>query len=342
MDFQFRLRNAAGLPRKEKGQMTQLEKARHDATEYHHAYHVSSFRRRNETEGSLHDPKMKWSPQLKALMEGVHDENSPLSLLLGREASLLRKIYELHVASWVDDIQLTTHTSEAISFSPCARINFPEPQDRSVNMLPFVLGDKDSLPNDLQDYYDLIMACPLQDSEVGKVLYLTVEEGFVEAGGTQRRGGLHIESPRYSKFLQPASHEQGEWRGVPRRIGWGQGVLKNDQFIGGLYMASTVAKTCRVYHALVQKSAVDTHGGLDHLADMIPEEKGYDMRQNELVWMTDRTPHVVLPQEQREYRQFFRLVTSSLSIWNAVHNTANPKVPLPPHVVVVHTNRFTG
>lgn len=285
---------------------------------------------------------MAWTPQLKALLEGVHDENSPLSLLSGQEASLIRKIYQIHVASWVDDIQLTTATSGEVAFSPCARVKFPKPLDRSVNMLPFILGEKKSLPEVLQEYYDMIMMCPLQDSELGKVLYLTVEEGWVETGNTQRRGGLHIESPRYTKFLEGPSHEHGSWRGVPGKIGWGQGVLKDDQFIGGLYMASTIAKTCRVYHALVEKAAVDTHGGLDHLADLIPAEKGYDMKRNEMVWMTDRTPHRVLPQNKREYRQFFRLVTSSLSIWNAVHNTPNPKVPLPPHVVVVNTNRFTG
>ena len=272
----------------------------------------------------------------RPLLEGIHDEHSPLALLFGHEASLLRNIYQMHVASWVHDIQLTTERSDKIAFSPCARVHFPDPADRSVNMLPFVLGDKESLPEDLQDYFDMIMYCPLQDSELEKVLYLTFEEGWVEAGDTQRRGGLHIESPRYSKFLESPSHEHG----VLERVGWGRGVLKNDQFIGGLYMASNIAQTCRVYHALVEKTAVDTYGGLDHLADMIPEEQGYDMQQDQLVWMTDRTPHIVLPQVNRDYRQFFRLVTSSLSIWNSVHNTANPKVPLPAHVVVVHTNRF--
>jgi hypothetical protein len=171
---------------------------------------------------------------------------------------------------------------------------------------------------------------------------LTVEEGWVEAGSTQRRGGLHIESPRYTQFLDDPTHHEGKWQGIPGRIGWGRGVLKDDQFIGGLYMASTVANTCRVYHALVDKTAVDTHGGLGYLAQLIPEEKGHDMLANTVYWMTDRTPHVVLPQAAREYRQFFRLVTSSLSIWNAVHNTPNPKVKLPDHVLVVNKSRFSN
>jgi hypothetical protein len=294
-------------------------------------------------------PKMTWSPHLKVLLEGVHDSNSPLSILHGFEDSILKQIYQTHVSSWKDSILLTgpspsggARSGAGFAFCLCAHVEFPQPRDRNVNMLPFVLGDKDSLPEDLQDYYDLIMTCPLQDSELGKVLYLTVEEGWVNAGETQRRGGLHIESPRYTQFLQQPCHEQGGSGGIPGRIGWGEGVVRNDNFIGGLYMASTVRSSCRAYHALVDKTAVDSHGGLDFLRHLIPSEgpHSYDMRANELVWMTDRTPHEVLPQARAGHRQFFRLVTSSLSIWNAAHNNPNPKVPLPKHVLVVNKNRF--
>lgn len=319
---------------------TWLAKARRNGTEFRHCFHVSTFGEANIAPPRLNQPRMTWSPQLTTLLAGVQDEGSPLSLLAGYEESLLKRIYENYVATWVDSVQLTTKTSPEIAFSPCARVAFPAPRDISVNMLPFVLGNVGSLPENLRPYHDLIMTCPLQDSEIGKVLYLTVEEGWVEAGETQRRGGLHIESPRYTQFFQSPGHTDGVWSGIPGRIGWGRGVLKDDQFIGGLYMASTISNTCRVYHALVDKSAVDTHGGLDHLAQLIPDAQAYDMRANELVWMTDRTPHIVLAQEHREYRQFFRLVTSSLSIWNAVHNTPNPKVSLPEHVIVVHTSRF--
>jgi len=101
-----------------------------------------------------------------------------------------------------------------------------------------------------------------------------------------------------------------------------------------------------VYHALVDKKATDSHDGLDHLKHLIADSPGdnlsgtHDMEANQLVWMTDRTPHEVLPQPQSEYRQFFRLVTSSLSIWNAVHNAPNLKVPMPPHVLIVNKSRF--
>lgn len=83
-----------------------------------------------------------------------------------------------------------------IAFSRCGTVNFPEPADRNVNMLPFIMGDKESLLDSLQPYYDTVISkCPVDEAEIGKVVYLTVNEGFVQAAGTQRRGGLHIESP---------------------------------------------------------------------------------------------------------------------------------------------------
>lgn len=37
-----------------------------------------------------------------------------------------------------------------VAFAPCGEVEFPEPGDRNVNMLPFVFGDIDSLPLELQ------------------------------------------------------------------------------------------------------------------------------------------------------------------------------------------------
>ena len=47
-----------------------------------------------------------------------------------------------------------------------------------------------------------------------------------------------------------------------------------------------------------------------------------------LYWITDRTPHECLPQNneinKRGYRQFFRLVTHKVSTWYEKNNTPNP------------------
>jgi len=40
--------------------------------------------------------------------------------------------------------------------------------------------------------------------------------------------------------------------------------------------------------------------------------------------MTDLTPHESLPLRQGTARQYFRLVTSDVSVWYEKHSTANP------------------
>jgi hypothetical protein len=220
-----------------------------------------------------------------------------------------------------------------IAFTICGRVDFPPPQGIEVNMLPFIMGDPESLPNELQPYYDTVIArCPVEESEIGKVVYLTVNEGFVKAGNTQRRGGLHIEAPGSFKteasFTAAVEHH------------WGQGMADSpDELHGGLFVASNVNGTSKVWDAIVkQTGAVDSHGGMEHLRSSLGD--GYELAANELVWLTDRTPHEALPQQEDGYRQFFRLVTSEISVWFAEHSTPNPKVPLPDFVRVMYGSKF--
>mmetsp|Transcript_12353 Transcript_12353/g.19483 ORF Transcript_12353/g.19483 Transcript_12353/m.19483 type:complete len:537 (-) Transcript_12353:61-1671(-) len=212
---------------------------------------------------------------------------------------------------------------------------FPEPMGRSVNMMPFTLGDVDSLPDDLKCYYPLIERCP--NEKRSGVAYLTVEESYVEVGATQRRPGLHIETPG---IFGCTSHEAACRPGRERY--WGMGYFVGaDQFLGGIYFASTTDSSCRVFDALVDKTVPaisDRHGGCEHLRSVIGD--GKMLGANELVWMTDLTPHEALPQQESGYRQFFRLVMPEISHWFAKHSTPNPKVPLPDGIIVVDESKF--
>ena len=68
------------------------------------------------------------------------------------------------------------------------------------------MGDIESIPDEYQHYWPLISECPLPDnsswsrrmrvpSEIGKVGYLTIHEGFVAEGIAQRRSGIHVDMP---------------------------------------------------------------------------------------------------------------------------------------------------
>jgi hypothetical protein len=221
-----------------------------------------------------------------------------------------------------------------IAFSPCGWVQFPAAANRNVNMMPFIMGEKESLPYELQPYYDSMIAnCPVDPSELGKVMYLTVQESYISARETQRRAGLHVEAPGAIRsggsFVAAVEH------------GWGQGVaLSPDELHGGIFIASNIDNTCAVWDALIDSSlgVVDSLGGIENLRPFIGN--GKKIPANLLVWLTDRTPHEALPQEQDGFRQFFRLVTSEISVWFAAHSTPNPKVPVPDHIQIIDESKF--
>ncbi len=219
-----------------------------------------------------------------------------------------------------------------VSYSRCGQVQFPEPSDRNVNMMPFIFGDKESLPDNLQCYFPLIEQCPYMADEVGKVGFITVHESYVVAVESQRRSGLHIEAPGKAQLsFRPGLEHQ-----------WGIGRFYGpDRYDGGIFFASIVADTSMVWNALVDKNVpgiVDKHGSCEHLRGIIGE--GTKLDAGELIWMTDCTPHEALIQTESGYRQFFRVITSSVSHWFAAHSTENPKVSLPSNIIVVRSDKF--
>ena len=96
----------------------------------------------------------------------------------------------------------------------------------------------------------MIASFPVQESEIGKVCYLTVSQGFIRGSDAQGRGGLHIEAPRTSFQSDPSSaaaHEH-EW-------GLGRIFFTEDELHRGIHMASNMDNTSCVWDALVDKSA---------------------------------------------------------------------------------------
>lgn len=243
----------------------------------------------------------------------------------------------------IDDGAWQPPTTTAQGFAAFARvanqIEFPPAKQRNVNMMPFILGQKESLPTDLQCYYDMIDACPWFREENGKVAYLTVQESQVAADETQRRPGLHIESPG---VLADDNNASAFFPGVEHS--WGMGIFYGpDRYEGGIYLASNVDNSTQVWDALVDRTVpgiVDRYGGCEHLRRLLPDNIATTLGAGDLIWMTDCTPHEALPALASGTRQFFRLVMPNVSHWYADHSTPNPKVPLPKHVTVIRGNKF--
>lgn len=184
----------------------------------------------------------------------------------------------------------------------------------------------------------LLMFRPHRYREVG---YLTVEEGWVPVGQSQRRPGVHIERPGAINGGQVV-----ERRKLGMQLGWGGGRSDDDNVpVGGLYMASSVANTCKIWPLQICKpeQVTDSHGSLEHMRESLGE--GRLLGANEMVWFTDTTPHESLPLvssspgEKYVYRQFFRLVVGPISVWYSKHNTPNP-LGVQPDAVISHEDRF--
>jgi len=213
---------------------------------------------------------------------------------------------------------------------------FPEPTGININMMPFRMDDPSSLPEFVQHYWPMIEECNLPAKEKQKIGYLTIQEGMVKAGETQRRSGVHIESP--GSFVQPGQYNK-------ERYNWGCGIVNMDRSSveGGMYIANNVPCSCKLWNVQIREPerAAGKLGDMEHMRDWLPE--GVTMDPGKIYWLTDATPHESLPVGEDICRQFFRLVTSSLSAWYPEHCTENPLVEPDPAVTkIVFGSKFEG
>jgi len=207
----------------------------------------------------------------RTLLAGSCDAESPLFKLDG-QADLLGRIWRYVILAWAHELleeRISTQSGGAddIAFAHVDNVSFPQPKGRNVNMMPFVLGDRTTLPEELHDYWPMIATCleTLPDEELLRVGYLTVHESEVRAGASQRRGGLHTEG-----FVREACDASGGGDGrclhAPHWHRWGLGrAMDHGRFEGGIFLASTLSDTTQLYNVRVPPTLVGRGGDLDHL-----------------------------------------------------------------------------
>jgi hypothetical protein len=281
------------------------------------------------------EPSRRLHPVVKLLLLGTREKASPLSALRhGLSKTVLRKIWQMVCADMRGAICLETHE---VVFAHCVLSNASWPQPRpegiNVNMLPFIVGQKSSLPTLLHGYWQLIQQLPISHRN-NTTAYLTVQEGSVQAGCTQRTPGLHTES------AVEIEKDQGGAGSVESYQSWGGGESFYHNLAGGIFMGSTVSGTCRLVHCSVGATHVGRHGNLEHMRPWIEDSKPKRsvLKANEIWWITDKTPHEALPLMINSERQFFRLIAADIDIWYSAHNTANPMVE--PACRVVDGSKF--
>ena len=213
----------------------------------------------------------------------------------------------------------TSTVSNLVSFPPSTGIN--------INMMPFVVGSSFKacrLPKYVRPYWDMIFACigpelskasepwwpkASDPSDLGKIYFLTIHESWVEAGESQRRPGIHVDSAgevfvkdsrKENPTPTPILGEEGNGDADTYRYHpWGGGCahqivnaegnkFTTDGFVlrGGIYLASSVANSCRAWNCQIAADAVGTLGDVSHLREGMPQ--GSTLEPGRLYWLTDR------------------------------------------------------
>lgn len=194
-------------------------------------------------------------------------------------------------------------------------IQFPEFTGIKCNMMPFIQGDSNSLPEIYQPYADIINKNFLEKGEVG---FLTIDESYVEAGESQRgynskgiERNVHIEVGRVDKL--------NRWGGGG--TGWGgrANVLLEDNTM--VLIANNIAETCRVWNE--REMGYTKDGDLSEYIEKYPEETGLLMGAGEVAKISIFTPHECINQKQSGKRQFFRIVGKGVT-GREPYFTANP------------------
>ncbi len=238
--------------------------------------------------------------------------------------------------------------------------NYQDIQPVVVNMMPFDLFEPElTLPSYLHGYLEMIDACRQynksyvlmkrnqltdKDNIKHRIAYLTVDERPVlEAGRSQRREGVHVESPGSLRATEviDKSHYTPDLGWFHH---WGLGHSDGEYLVGGIFIASNMSNTTAVWNCRVHDTFGDIigkHGSLERCRPVLGKPSKL-LEAGELVWITDRTPHESLPvTDLSRPRQFFRLVVGEISFWFADHSTPNPTgYSVPNDVPIVTGNKF--
>eukprot|EP01084_Bolivina_argentea_P095226 171214_1 len=288
-------------------------------------------------------------PIARILLLGVYNNNNIFSKLRGLRY-IVKQIWEfvlqfnkIYFANYMktNGVFLNEYSSTPL--------RFPEPLNLNINMMPFIMSntfDESKLPSYLTRWWFVIQRClrsgqsmgSYDESQVNKIGFLTIQESLIDANKTQRRPGLHVETPGnitgagdIQRIFVTNSHRQFD-----RYMNWGAGYYAKQQ-TGGIYMLSNVSNSCCFWNCKIDCDDVIGHlGNIEHLRQNLSDKCKVMMKRNVIYWMTDRTPHEALSIEGKQYRQFFRLVTKDVSVWYEKHSTKNPHgVVLDPNVTTI-------
>lgn len=202
-----------------------------------------------------------------------------------------------------------------------------------VLMLPILLEDIKTLPNDLSHYeqtvQELIEVAPVKEG----VGYLTIDEKFVKKGDTLRKKGLHVDGVGTDD-----RKDLGPWAATGIRYQcstmWDDGAkrwLYGAAGVGGMITVSSPVG-CRAWNKEFE-GRIGNNGDCEKLREKFPDEEATVFKAGMAYWCNSTCVHESLPMEHNTCRTFVRLSMPCKAPWYAGY-TKNPKGVMPTGPIV--------
>lgn len=198
------------------------------------------------------------------------------------------------------------------------KITFPKFTGIKCNMMPFIQGDSNSLPELYKPYFEIINENYLEKGEIG---FLTIDESFVEANSSQR--GYNSKGISRNVHIEVGRHSDINCWGGGGGCSWGgrkSTILEDDTMV---LIANSISDTCRVWDTLEKSFTLD--GDLSEYIDRYPEHTGINLKEGEVAKISIFTPHECISQKYSSNRQFLRIVGKGVT-GRENHFTINPKL----------------
>lgn len=209
-------------------------------------------------------------------------------------------------------------------FKKLKSITLPEFTGIRVLMLPILLEDIDTLPDDLVNYKETVQELiDLSPERIG-VGYLTIDEKLVKQNTSHRLKGLHVDG-----VGTDGRTDIGPWARVGLKYAcethWDKTNLHwydNAAGIGGMLTVSNPSG-CRAWNKEFDGS-IKTDGDCEHLRNQFLLEESVVFEPNMVYWCNATCVHESLPMLEDTQRTFVRLSMPSNAPWHKGY-TRNPK-----------------
>ena len=188
----------------------------------------------------------------------------------------------------------------------CGSLTLPAFTGTRVMMLPVVIGEPASLPDELSHWRDAFAKLSAFAPEhTGKTGYLTIDEKVVEREATHRRAGLHVD---------------GIYNGGAG--GWGGGGGGGWGSVGNGMLTVSSPAGCRAYTGPFV-GWPGNEGEAEHLRNQLGAPIMFEAEQ--VWWVDGLCVHESVPMARPTPRTFARLSLPSVAPWFEGY-TVNPKV----------------